>query len=82
MTTGRFHTGQWSSVWTGARVSKLNRKAKFDAAFERARRDLRLLDASDHIAPAPVPGYVQAQTDRPVLTLFFKELAHQKRRPA
>ena len=29
-----------------ARASRLSKKAKFEAAFERARRDLRLLDAA------------------------------------
>ena len=50
-----------------ARASRLSKKAKFEAAFERARRDLRLLDAAHALAPTPTIGFAQRRkTDRPV----------------
>jgi hypothetical protein len=42
-----------------ARARRLSKKERFDAAFERARRDLRLLDAEPSISPPPVPGFRQ-----------------------
>ncbi len=41
-----------------ARASRLSKKAKFEAAFERARRDLRLLDAAPALSPSPIMGWV------------------------
>jgi hypothetical protein len=53
-----------------ARASRLSKKAKFEAAFERARRDLRLLDAAPALSPTPTIGFAQRRkTDRPVISL-------------
>jgi hypothetical protein len=54
-----------------ARASKLSKKAKFEAAFERARRELRLLDAAPPaLSPSPTIGFAQRrQAERPVLSL-------------
>jgi hypothetical protein len=41
------------------RASRLSKKAKFEAAFERARRDLRLLDAAPVLFPSPTIGFAQ-----------------------
>ena len=42
-----------------ARASRLSKKAAFETAFERARRDLRLLDAGHALAPSPTIGFAQ-----------------------
>jgi hypothetical protein len=51
-----------------ARASRLSKKAIFDAAFERARRDLRLLDDAP-FAPTTTVHFIESpQTDRPRIT--------------
>ena len=42
-----------------ARTSRLSKKAKFDAAFERARRELRLIDAGALAASPPITSFPQ-----------------------
>jgi hypothetical protein len=61
-----------------ARASRLSKKAKLEVAFERARRDLRLLDEPVLAAP-PTPGFAsrsQAPTGRTLA------LQHQSQRGA
>ena len=53
-----------------ARASKLSKKAKFEAAFERARRELRLLDAAPALSPSPAIGFARRRkAERPILSL-------------
>jgi len=40
-----------------ARSRRLEKKARFEAAFERAKRDLRLLESEPSLNPVPAPGY-------------------------
>jgi hypothetical protein len=57
-----------------ARASRLDKKAKYEAAFERARRDLKLPHAA---AASPRPAaphtFIGSNADRPILTLFPSE---------
>jgi hypothetical protein len=54
-----------------ARASRLEKKAKFEAAFERAKRDLKLPEANMTTSRRSVMhSYVRSDTPRPVLTLF------------
>lgn len=54
-----------------ARASRLEKKAKFEAAFERARRDLKLPDAGTTPPRRPVAhSYIRSESPRPILTLF------------
>jgi hypothetical protein len=55
-----------------ARASRLDKKAKYEAAFERARRDLKLLEESSP-APAAPHTFIRSAPNRPVLTLFSSE---------
>ncbi len=55
-----------------ARASRRDKKAKYEAAFERARRDLRLPDAPSPRPPAP-HTFIRSNPDRPILTLFPSE---------
>ncbi len=66
-----------------ARASRLEKKAKHEAAFERAIRDLNLptIPARPSRLMAPIT-YIRSQTDRPqhhhpVLTLFPQNQDHQ-----
>ena len=59
-----------------ARASRLSKKAKFEAAFERARRDLRLLDAAPALSPSPIAQ--RRKADRPVLSLTLQDPAARK----
>jgi hypothetical protein len=53
-----------------ARASRQSKKRRYEAAFERARRDLRLLDAVPALSPMPTIGFAQRRkTDRPVISL-------------
>ena len=62
-----------------ARASRLSKKAKFEAAFERARRDLRLLDVAPALSPSPTMGFAQRRkADRPVLSLTLQDPAARK----
>ena len=57
-----------------ARASRLSKKAKFEAAFERARRDLRLLDAASPLSPSPIIGFAhRRKAERPILTLATQD---------
>ena len=52
------------------RARKLSQKERFEAAFERARRDLRLLDVPSSFSRPPVPGFAgRRKADRPIITL-------------
>lgn len=51
-----------------ARTSRIEKKAKQTAAFERAIRDLKLPEISS--APSRPPTYIRSETPRPILTLF------------
>ncbi len=63
-----------------ARASRLSKKAKFEAAFERARRDLRLLDETFDLAPTPTIGFAKRrETARPVLSLSRQDKAFLSR---
>lgn len=55
-----------------ARASRLDKKAKYEAALERARRDLRLPEASPS-RPAAPHTFIRSNADRPILTLFPSE---------
>lgn len=44
-----------------ARACRLSKKAKFEAAFERARRDLRLIDSASLLSSSPRPRFAQKQ---------------------
>jgi hypothetical protein len=57
-----------------ARMSRLSKRAKFEAAFERARRDLRLLDAARAISPAPTTGFAERRKVGRVLSLTDTKL--------
>ena len=53
-----------------ARASRLSKKAKFEAAFERARRDLRLLDAAPALSLSPIMGFAERRkAERPILSI-------------
>jgi hypothetical protein len=59
-----------------ARASRLSKKAKFEAAFERARRDLQLLDEAAILAPLPTAGFAKRrETSRPVIALDRQDQA-------
>jgi hypothetical protein len=59
-----------------ARTSRLEKKAKHDAAFERARRDLNLPETTaSQSRPAAIHSFVRSAADRPVLTLFPRRTA-------
>ena len=45
-----------------ARASRLSKKARFDDAFERVRRELRLLDAEPALPTSPTVGFL-AETE-------------------
>ncbi len=51
-----------------ARASRLEKKAKFDAAFERALRDLNISGAA--VTAERPHTYIRSESERPVLTLF------------
>lgn len=54
-----------------ARASRMERKAKYEAAFQRAIRDLNLSDISTGPANTVTPvSYIRSEFRRPVLTLF------------
>ncbi len=55
-----------------ARASRLEKKAKYEAAFERARRDLRLPEAPASRSAVP-HTFIRSNADRPILTLFPSE---------
>lgn len=58
-----------------ARASRLQRKAKYEAAFQRAIRDLDLSDVSTTPRSAPTVHYLRSEARRPVLSLFPKSEA-------
>jgi hypothetical protein len=54
-----------------ARASRLEKKAKFDAAFERAKRDLQLPEAGMTPSRRTLPHtFIRSESARPILTLF------------
>jgi hypothetical protein len=55
-----------------ARASRLDKKAKYEAAFERARRDLKLPHAAA-ASPRRAHTFIGSNADRPILTLFPSE---------
>jgi hypothetical protein len=52
-----------------ARASRLNRKAGFEAAIKKARRDLHSL-SSPWSTPSANQGFSRRKINRPTLTLF------------
>jgi hypothetical protein len=57
-----------------ARASRLDKKAKHEAAFERARRDLKLSESPASTArPAAPHSFIRSSVDRPILKLFPSE---------
>jgi hypothetical protein len=57
-----------------ARGSRLDKKAKYEAAFERARRDLKLPSgAAVPVRPSRPLTFIRSNADRPILTLFPSE---------
>ncbi len=57
-----------------ARASRLEKKAKFEAAFERAKRDLNLPDVA--VMPSREPQshtFIRSESPRPILTLFPRD---------
>ncbi|WP_423416014.1 hypothetical protein RLW55_07315 [Hyphomicrobium sp. B1] len=63
-----------------ARASRMQKKAKYEAAFQRAIRDLDLSDVSATQRPAPTVHYLRSETRRPVLSLFPKNDAQDDSR--
>ena len=62
-----------------ARASRLSKKAKFEAAFERARRDLRLIDAAPSLASQPITSFAKRRKpDRTIIKLPDSALRRQK----
>jgi hypothetical protein len=53
-----------------ARASRLEKKAKFDAAFTRALRDLKLAEPGTRVDETISRAGTQGDSRRPVLTLF------------
>jgi hypothetical protein len=53
-----------------ARASRMEKKAKFDAAFQRALRDLDLPRAASASAPPRPHTFIRSESPRPILTLF------------
>lgn len=54
-----------------ARASRMERKAKYEAAFQRAVRDLNLSDILTAPANTVTPvSYIRSESRLPVLTLF------------
>lgn len=53
-----------------ARASRMQRKAKYEAAFQRAIRDLALPDVAAESRTASTIHYLRSETRRPVLSLF------------
>jgi hypothetical protein len=52
-----------------ARTSQVSQKARFEAAFEKVRRELRSADAPK-VSRSPRVGFAQKRrADRPILTL-------------
>ena len=67
-----------------ARASRLEKKAKFDAAFTRALRDLKLAEpGATQVKENIAHSYMRSDLRRPVLTLFPRhtpaELAQQRK---
>jgi hypothetical protein len=63
-----------------ARASRMQRKAKYEAAFQRAIRDLDLSDVSATPRPAPAVHYLRSEARRPILSLFHKSEADDLQR--
>lgn len=62
-----------------ARASRLSKKAKFEAAFERARRDLHLLDEPPLERTQPRLGFAKRrQSDRPIISLAKQDQSVRK----
>ncbi len=58
-----------------ARASRLSKKAKFEAAFERARRDLRLLEDAPVLMPPPTVGFAKRREgERPIISFSRERL--------
>lgn len=56
-----------------ARASRLEKKLKFEAAFARAKRDLKLPDEGAAPVRRPSPqSFIRSESSRPILTLFPK----------
>lgn len=54
-----------------ARASRLESKAKNEAAFQRAIRDLKLIAPANAAPRAPATvNYIRSESGRPVITLF------------
>jgi hypothetical protein len=49
---------------------KTSKKARFEAAFDRAKREVRSLDTTPPFKQVPVPGFAKRPgRDRPILSL-------------
>jgi hypothetical protein len=66
-----------------ARASRLSKKSRFDDAFERVRRELRLLDAKPALPTSPTVGFSRRwKSDRAVLSLARQDRARPQRKEA
>lgn len=56
-----------------ARMSRLQKKAKFEAELERAMRDLQLEDHGALRSRRTLHSFIRNEPNRPILTLFPRE---------